>query len=308
MTACSCGAVRERTGRGVRFVAAVPARAWLIGVLGAIGLAGCTTQQRVPAVPLPTAEQISAGYNARVAGLDRIWARAIVRFESLDRDGNEIDEQGEGHLQLVRPRSLYLTIGKLGEPAFELGSNDARYWWIDIRNKSARVGVHERATPESTARAGLPVHPLDLPELLGITPLEGATPPRWSADGISVEVSVGGRWGDRVVRLDPVGLEPTEIELRDREGKALATATLTEYEGVILRGEVDGVVRLATRILIEVPSTSTRVTLWLREPENRGSRIKPRAFNFDLLAAEYGVTSVVPIDGPATPQGRGTVN
>lgn len=290
--------------QGLRRAARVGAA--MLTVLLILSLPGCISQQTGAIVrnePPPTTQAIESAYNARVAGLDRVWARAIVRFQSVDRDGNEIDEQGEGHLQIVQPRSLFLTVGKLGEPAFELGSNDARYWWIDIRNKSARVGEHAKATPTLAARAGLPVHPLDLLELLGITPLKAKSPPTWSADGRAVEVLIAGRWGERVLRLDPARLEPMEIELRGQDGRVLALARLTEYEGAIVGGDPSPVARVATRVFVDVPSTSTKVTLWLREPENRGSKIKARAFNFDSLSQEYGVKSVGSIDEPAPPRG-----
>jgi len=278
--------------------------ATLAAALLMLGLASCMTQQRDGPVtrdgPPPTLQAVESAYNARVAGLDRMWARAIVRFQSIDQDGNEIDEQGEGHLQLVQPRNLYFTVGKLGEPAFELGSNDERYWWIDIRNKSARIGAHAKATPTLAGRAGLPVHPLDLIELLGITPVKLRTAPRWSVDGRTVEVTVPGRWGDRLLRLDPERLEPVEIELRDKAGGPLAVARLTEYEGAIVAGKVSLVVRVAARVFVDVPATSTQVTLWLRDPENRGAKIKARAFSFESLAQEYGVKSVGSIDQPST--------
>lgn len=307
-----CAAWRGRAERPGRSRLMGPLAAALLALCVVNGPLGCTTQRhegpRIPDVPPPTAQAVESAYNARVAGLGRVWAWVVVRFQTRDRDGHEVDEQGEGHLQLVQPRNLYLTIGKLYEPAFELGSNDTRYWWIDIRNKSARIGAHDRATPTAVARAGLPVQPSDLPELLGITPLKIETPPRWSDDGRTVEVSVPGRWGGRVLRLDPLRLEPVEIELLDRDGGSLAVAKLTEYEGVIVGGDVSAVARMAARVFVDVPSTSTQVTLWIREPENRGARIKPRAFDFEALSREYGVKSLVPIDEPAAPIGRGAVD
>lgn len=264
-----------------------------------LGACQCGTKGQTP-VELPTYAEVVTRYNARVEHLDRYWSDAHIRFVSVDREGDRIDEDGDGYLQVIRPRKLYLTIGKVGEDGFQVGSNDVEYWWIDVRNKTAEVGEHDRVDPAKASGTGLPIRPLDLLEVLGIMPLEPApasTPTvTWSADRRLVLVRNGTVSGSRQLVLDPENYEPREVHLLDKQGDLLVKAVLSDSKPVTLPDGSWPAARNPTRFEIRVPSTQTTITLWLRNPEHRPG-IKEQAFNFEGLLRRYGVTSVRRIDG-----------
>jgi len=288
-------------------------RVWIAGRAAAValvvalaaGLPGCADGDKggeaVERGPAPSFEEVASRYNARVAGLDRLWARTTVRYWGYDAEDRKVDEAGEGYLQLIRPRKLYFSVGKVGETGFELGSNDSRYWWIDVQNKVATVGDHARATPATLRRSGVPVHPLDLIEVLGVTELvrgPGSTP-RWTKDGRRLELSVPGRWGGmRVVYLEPGRWEPVEIQLLDAAGTLAVKAELSEYQSVDTPTEREVVPRVATRVMISVPARRSEIRLTLYDPVNKGSGIKERAFALESLKAEFGVERERNLDAP----------
>ncbi len=290
------GAIR-RAGRWIVLAALVP-------VVGAI-VVGCANDKDsgvpVERGPAPTFEEVAARYNARVAGLDRLWARTTVRYWGYDAEDRKVEESGEGYLQMIRPRKLFFSVGKVGETGFELGSNDDRYWWIDVQNKIATVGEHARARPETLRRSGVPVHPLDLIEVLGVTELtRGAeTRPRWTRDGRRLELSLPGRWGGtRVLYLDPERWEPVEIRLLDAAGELAVRAELSDYERIETPVEREVATRVATRVMISVPGRRSEIRVTLYDPENRGARMKERAFSLETLLSEYGVERERNLDAP----------
>lgn len=273
-------------------------------LLSAAGLAGCELGPKAgPAVttantPLPSYPAVAERYNQRVARLDKVWARISMRVTGTDKEGNKIDEQAEGHLQVVRPDKLALSITKVGETYFYLGSNEQQYWWIDLHeDKRVLVGRHESATPQLAARFDVPVHPLDLLELLGITPLPpgAATATAWSRDGRTLEVALPGRWGKRHLFLDPTTLQPRRIELRDTRGKLLVAADLEAPQPVVVRCD-SATPPMASLYKINIATTGANITLRLYDPENRCDRQKLTPFDLDALIKAYGVTTIERLD------------
>lgn len=282
----------------VAVTAAAVACAWLGAGCASQGCPNRSEQGRGAAAlgPAPTFEAVAARYNERVKHLDRLWARTVVRYEGLDSEDRTIDEQGEGHLQVVRPRKLYFSVGKVGETGFQLGSDDTRYWWIDVQNHTASLGAHAKVTKDWAARSGVPVHPLDLIEVLGATPLEkveGIRGPSWTDDGARLYLSMPGRWGRRVMFLDSRTFEPREIQLLDSAGRIGVRAELSDYAKVGT-DEDDARARLAGRYLVSVPATRSTIRVTLYEPVNKD--IKERAFSFEKLTKEYGVQRVRDLD------------
>jgi hypothetical protein len=170
----------------------------------------------VPAArPLPAYADIAAAQNARAAMLDRFWAATTAIVTYQDQDGQVRTEQAEGHVQIIQPHQVALSLGKqiTSEIYFYLGSNEEFYWWLDRLDPErgvAYVGTHAMATPERAARFGAPVHPLDLLDLLGITPLpeagaEGSDPatPGGTGGNVASVATVEG-----VPTGDPPGLPP----------------------------------------------------------------------------------------------------
>lgn len=290
-----------------------PALGSLLCLSVLLGPAGCEITPKRPDsrvsvdAPVPSYSAVAERYNRRVARLDKVWARISMRVSGIDKEGNKIDEQAEGHLQVIRPDKLALSITKLGETYFYLGSNERQYWWIDLHeDKRALVGRHEKATPQLAARFDVPVHPLDLLELLGITPLPpgSAATTAWTRDGRWLEVTLPGRWGRRRLLLDPAGYQPARIELLDTRGKLLVAAELQAPQPVVVRCD-SATPPMASLYEIDLVSTGAHITLRLYEPENRCDRQKLTPFDLDALLKAYGVTTIESLDEiPAQPVKR----
>lgn len=261
-------------------------------------------------VDTPPYEEIAASYNARVATQERIWARSVARVWYPDREGGEQTDQVEGQFMMIRPDRLLLTFKKLGETYAVLGSNAEKYWWIELgEERVAWVGEHARVSAERTRELGLPVHPLDLLEMIGVLPLPepapvGAGGPapgvRRLPDG-RLEVRVPSRaHAGRAVRairytLDPDTLEPRRIELLDDAGEPVLTSELTRYEAVALaQGRAGG--GLATRMEASIDGGRRRMRLWLMDAENRGGKPDPASFDLDRVLRNYRVSDVRSID------------
>lgn len=284
---------------GARFFLAVS----LLALIGCAG-SGKGGDEPIDRGPAPTYAQVASRYNARVDKLDRVRSAMSIFIKTVDTQGKDVDEQADGHLQLVRPSRVALRIDKVGKTIFYLGGDESRFWWLDLTRdpKAALVGTHANVTRERGARVGLPVHPLDLMLMLGVMPLpaEGDSP-RWADAGKSLRLDLAGRWGATRLILDPVTLEPTQIELMDAEGHPAVTATLTDYERVAIDGDAMSIARLATKIEILMPASQTRVRLRLYDPENPGDRIRDRAFDLESLLDAYDVQRLLDLDVEPSP-------
>ncbi len=282
----------------------------LLGALMALG--GCATNgdvQRIERGPVPRYPDVAARYNQTADRLDRLWSRITVSVRSpTGKGGRETVEQAEGHLLIRRPNDLALSVNKLGETYFYLGSNEGFYWWIDLTDRSRRyalIGLHDLATPETSLEFGVPVHPRELVELFAITPLPmpeapgvgPAAPPgwtRWSDDGRLLGVILPSRWGTRRMWLDPDTYEAAMVELLGEDGEPIAVSTLSRYDYVPVRGDGRVGPRMAMMIRVDVPDAETTITLRLFEPENR--EVSDRAFDLERLLRDFRVAEVFSLD------------
>jgi hypothetical protein len=274
-------------------------------VVAALFLAGCRSsavQQQTLRGDLPSYSTVAAAYNARIGPLERLWARTVVRLRFTDADGKPQNEQVEGHCQYIKPSKVLVSFHKAGHPLAMLGSNQERFWWIELgNNKRAFVGTHAAATPERIAAAGLRVHPLDLMELFGLTALpesgEGCTIAA-SSDGKSLVATVPGTWARRRFFLDPQTFRPSRVELVDNRGNISAFAELAKYQPVALKAAPPGAARpwVATDIRVEADAGATRVIMELSDPQNDPARFRPVAFDFDRLVEANGVEQIQDLD------------
>lgn len=278
-------------------------RALAAAALALLALGGCVSEQRggPREGPPPSYAAISRAWNERVDGLDRLWARAVVRVEGKDAEGKRLSEQAEGHLQIEQPDRLALSLGKVGETRLHLGSDGERYWWLDSIDPDhavALVGRHELVTSRKAAALGLPVHPLDLIELLGITELPATgRATGWSKDGSLAVFNVPARWGSRWIWVDPDTLEPRKMALADEDLKILAEAELEKYEIVRIDGDATRHPEVATRVIVRTPAFDGFVRMTLYEPRNRA--ISAKAFDLAALEARYGTQEEIDVDDPA---------
>ncbi len=285
-------------------------RAWAVGLVcvSVLGGGGCTTPardgQRAAAVNdsggVPSYAEVAAAHNARAARLGRLWSRAAVQLRYTDAEGTVRREQGEGHLQIVQPANLALSVGKLGEVVFWLGSDAERFWWFDLGDAStASVGRHENAMKPCIGELPLPVHPLDLLDLIGVTPLpaSSATAPVVGPGG-RVVVDVPARAGVRRLFFDASTMRPVRVELWVA-GKSTpeVVSELTEYERVdVAEGGVDP--RTASRISVRDLGSDSEIVLFLSDMNDgsRAGRLAPFVFDFDELLDAHRPARVVVLD------------
>lgn len=248
--------------------------------------------------PAPAYSDVAVRYNENVAHLSRVWARATVQVVSRDEDGERHKDQGEGHLQIVRPDRLALQLGKLGDTLFYLGSNSDEYWWFDMLDQDEKVGLHGRhdsASPATVSEFGVPVHPLDLMEVLGVLPLpESGGEVSWSEGGRSIDVRAPVRFGERVMTLDADTLRAERVRLLTNDGSVAVDAELTRYKQVEIQGAPSFGLMIATRHIISVPEIDATITINLYEPTNK--EIKEIPFDRARLTKAYRIDRVIDLD------------
>ncbi|MBY0111873.1 MAG: hypothetical protein K2Y21_03560 [Phycisphaerales bacterium] len=279
-----------------------------------LSAAGCGSTEKVaPPVAVkprgapPTIEAVVAAHNQRVDGLTSLWARHTLRVSGKLANSKLDKEEAEGHFQLVLPRKVAVTVTKVGETYFYLGSNDELYWWLDLTEaKQGFFGRHALATTSTVDRFGIPVHPLDLIELMAITPIDAAllkppgkvSPTKWSSDGELVWYDAPARDATKRVLVDPKSLVPLFVELLDKNGKVVVRAELANYLDIASRSKPSARPRIPTRVTITVPRSDLTILINLYDPETRVP--KPAAFDFAYLAqTAYPINKLVDLDKPA---------
>jgi hypothetical protein len=284
-----------------------PALAMVSAVFAAT-LAGCESGDRARepagsgyrtasfADAMPAIEE----YNARAERFTSLWARASVVVEGRDAEGSKLRERAEGHLQIIPPARFALSLGKLGETNLYFGSNDALYWWFDMTDssyKTAHFGRHERFTPDKIHDQGLPLHPLDLIEALGITPLPsdaGRVVARAGTEAGTVVVAAPTRRGVRRVTLDAATGEPSLVELIGAGGRIMVSVEMSRYG--LLAGLEPGEppLRMPERVAVETAGFDGEVRISLFDPDRR--TIREVAFDPGRLADAYGLDAIMDLD------------
>jgi hypothetical protein len=262
----------------------------------------------------PSYAEVAARYNERVEPLQRLWGSAVARLEYRDEQGRLRREQGEGVLQLIQPSRFALDVGKLGETLLWLGCDEQRYWMFELHEADrAQVGLHANLGRPCNRPAGLPAHPLDIIELLGVTPMPVDWPTarpdqpvgetKWSSDGRLLIVDTPARRAYRRLYLDPETYLPQRAEIYSfPERELVLFATLSEYERVRIRAGARPL--MAGRIIIERPGEETKITLDLGSMTDgsfRADRLISDAFSFEALLSAYRPEEVIVLDA-ACPQ------
>lgn len=261
--------------------------------------------------PAPGYDEVAARFNMRVERLARLWSRVTLTLKT-QREGGGIDaDHAEGHLQLELPDRTALSVTKLGEVYFYFGSDENGYWWIDLSDRDRRValvGRHDEATPEIVEELGIGVHPRELLDLVGVTPLgpDRNAGVRWSDDGRELIVTCRGLWGSRRVWLHPETYAPRRVELVGPGGEVRAACEMSRYQSVPVRGDGRVPPKVATRYRVELPVSVATLAMQLYGMENR--ELSPRAFDLRALCKAYGVDEVielVPTDSAGGVRGDG---
>ncbi|MBU6412863.1 MAG: hypothetical protein KGS45_05270 [Planctomycetes bacterium] len=275
---------------------------------------GCATQTTqtdafdAPAVtrdgPAPTYAAFAAAHNARVKGLDRLWARAELSLTYTDDEGEVQREEAEANLQYILPRKFSLLISKVGEFYFGFGSNDQKYWWIDVKNspRTAIVGEHAKATQDKVHRFGLAVLPLELIDALGIAPVRATNAEiktAWSARGawmVFREPLAGGL--TREWWIETPTMWPGRIRLFDKTGQELIDARFDQFNVVEGSGPPNALSRHPAKIEVRLPAKATTLKLNLNDMQNRGAKAGNAPYELDRLLKAYRIERNIDVDQP----------
>lgn len=285
------------------------------GALGAalllLGACGSTADRpdQPPAARLIDADAVVEGYNARAERFTSLWARAAVVLEGRDAEGRKLRERAEGHLQVVPPDQVALTLGKLGETNLYFGSNEFFYWWFDMADsetKSATFGRHDLVTADKVDRLGLPMQPLDLIETLGITPLPtdlGRVVARPGPERGTIVVAAPTHRGVRRITMDRELFEPSRIELIGPGGRALLDVQLSRYRMMARIPPEEPPLRVPERVIVRMAGFDGEVRFSLHEPDRRN--IRGIAFDLVRLIDLYRIPALIDLDGAEESQAQG---
>jgi hypothetical protein len=285
----------------------LPVRAGVVCLLGAwlgVALAGCGSEPKGPRAGSPTrlidADAVVSAYNARATRFSSLWARASVVLEGEDAEGRDLRERAEGHLQVIPPTDIAISLGKLGETNLYFGSNDLYYWWFDMVDSEAKAAVfgrHDLVTAAKVDLLGLPIQPLDLIETLGITPLPtdlGRVVARPGPEPGTIVLAAPTHRGVRRITVDQASSEPTRIELVGAGGRVLLAVELSRYRLIGGLGEGEDPIRVPERAIVRMAGFDGELRISLHEPERRN--IRAVAFDLGKLLDVYRITDLTDLD------------
>lgn len=272
---------------------------------------GCSNSgSKRSAVTQDEIDQIIQFHNERVASIERVWARVSVRIKGTDARGEWFEEQGEGHLQITRPESVSLSIGKLGETYFAYGSGTEQYWMFDLSdsdNRVALIGSLDKITPERAEEIGLSVHPADLITVLGIEPIdpESIIDTRWEDSSGLIAIRFPSRlegWGETEYWFDPGRGLPILVRSLDAYGERLATTGLSRYKDLLTEQKLDSGVQVPGKVEVRDPRTQGGfIRIELSEPSQKS--IRAMVYNPSRLSRAYRIHESIDLDAPrADPQ------
>jgi hypothetical protein len=285
----------------------------VLAAVGSVGGCESITQHKpqatdLPKTPAPSPAAFAAAHNARVATLGSLWSSTTVRIQGTDADGQRVDEQVDGRLFVERPSNLHLRISKLGEPYFMLGSNAREFWWFDLSkdDRPAYTGLHESATREQVRRFGLPVHPLDLLELLAVTPITEAD---LTGAGVAVkwvsptdaEIDLPARWGRKRLRFNASSFEATGVTLTDAAGKSAVRSELSQFDPIptlVGNGEGSRIEHHVELHLAEqaAPGEATPRLTVILDLVFEAKKINPSLFDLEAQKKQQNIRTVHPLD------------
>lgn len=274
-------------------------------LLVSCSLVGCSSSPQFDpktAPPPIAASELIRVHNERVEPLDKLWARVSVRAEGRDPRGDKFREQGEGHLQIVRPDRFSLTIGKFEETYFALGANSEQYWSIDLsrsENKVAMIGKQSIATPDKLAALGLPIHPHEMIMLLGVLPIDASLEldSYWSPDGENVGIEVPADWGSVAFWFNAKTTELARTQAFDADGELVASAKLWRYKSVDGFDDPDAESTAPGVVELRAVGFDGLVRMEISGP--RYKAIRPIVFRPENLNRIYRVHETIDLD--ATP-------
>ncbi len=264
-----------------------------------------------PGEEVPTRAELIRRHNAAVAGLGRVWTAAEAKLKWEDPDSGKVrQEEGSGYLIMVHPSRVTLTMSKLGKTGLWAGSNETRFWLLDIQDRSeaeAWVGTHANAARPCSQPLPLPVPPAAVPWLLGLVPLPAVKSPTDDPDaGLPVQ-TLEGYWvldfapgidGDvpYAVRMfyDPKTQRPARVDLLDAAGDTALTCYVSDYQPVEQHATTNPtdptmptMPTMPSNARCYTPDGKAELTLSLNDLSDGVGQINDRAFDFDVLQKAY---------------------
>lgn len=288
------------------------ARAALLALCAGMALAGgCASGDKpqpggqAPVVTAgPPYADAAAKHNANVKSFTRLFGYVVVQMKYLDKHGEKHEEQGEGRVQIIQPDHVAVSVGKVGETFFWLGSDSQRYWWLDLTGKQRVMftGAHETYARSQARRVGVVVAPLDLVRLIGVVPLPATGgQAQVSADGTRVGiVTTLDNGGRQRIWVDPRTYLPLSVELFNANGDLEIVSRLGEPDGVDITG-VGSRPLMNQRIEVTTAAGDAQITLRLSELQDGAGRMVPETFDARALARHYRVDTIIDLDAPPPP-------
>ncbi len=228
----------------------------LFALLMCLPFFACTPAPVRPTAPPVRYLELATAYNRNVALINQLWARADIEMR-WQHKGKRQRETGEGHLMLMPPDRVAISVGKLGQTLFWAGCDADEYWLFDLRDDGVvYVGRHENFNPKRIDVLPIPVRPLDVTTLLGLVYL-----PLGDAEQDTVLVGVDGAdWvvdlPQRRLRLtiDPATFTARSVHLTNEKGQVIVASELRDPVQVEMQNNTKGnAPRLPSRVTIRVP-------------------------------------------------------
>ena len=283
------------------------------------GCSGLKDKTIKPVPEPPSFSEFVKNYNTNLEHLDRIWARTVVVLRWVDEDGNKHKEQGEGHFQFVlyptsekggsketlrSPAKIAFDVGKLGNIGYWLGCDADRFWWIDAQDThTAYVAKHSNLFRPCCRTLNLPFHPLEMIELLALTPLsETASTGRIEINkrGNAWVVTVDSLFSKKRMIFDPHTNSITRVELLDRTGKPVIWSELTEYEPMEITGlSPDRWPSLPRIIYFHQSDDEMQAKIsfsGVTDASRDRRKLRDAAFNFEIVRRGLGIQDTVILD------------
>lgn len=235
----------------------------------------------VPAKYAIATADLLAKYNANARRLAKLFVRTKVSLawqeEKPDGTLKNREESGDGKLVFQAPASTVVTVEKLGKWYLWAGSDGKRYWLFDRTQNPSTLYVGQLGGPAAKRGfLGLPVHPQDVPVLLGLQPLNAAvkTDVYWCANAAGRGGYVVEQPGLRLL-LHPDYAWPIRVELTDATGRAQVVA---ELSGAVVCKN-GGVLR--EKAAIFPMNRPARLELTVQSAEADSNRIKQGLFDLE---------------------------
>lgn len=264
---------------------------------------GCTPpkQQKLPPYYGPTEPMAAVveKINQRNLRVDSLRCTGSFNAVLIDPDKKRTTLDGDVTL-LYRPtRNVRLQGSVLGNKAFDMASNDSRYWLIIPREDTMWWGYHRLIGSSRASR--LPFRPDLIPEVIGVLPLEQdllkepSPTMRVNNDArcymFTWNVLLGDRWAvQKEVWYDIETLRPKLVLLFDPNGRIQMRAYLSKYQPV---EGYDPTLQLASRYEMFFPESGSTFTIDLSDLR-RTYRQFPNDLTFRF--PERGASKVIQID------------